>query len=236
MKRVLFFIMIFTAVSLIAQKNIPKIFSSEQTFNFNDISQNKILTHNFYIKNIGSKKLIIRDIKSSCECTVIKPVEKNIDPGDSLKVTAEFNTINKIGYQRHHVYIISNDPVYPEYRLTLEGNVILTKDEEESLPKIKIPYTVYDFGNVKQGEILSHKIEIKNIGKELLRIKKVKTGCRSIKLSIKKKKLKYNESIILNVKLNTKGLSGKQSCIVTIKSNDPRVRVAIITIIANIVK
>jgi hypothetical protein len=228
--------MIFTAVNLIAQKDMPKISSTEQTFNFKDISQNKILKHDFYIKNIGKKVLKIRDIKSSCECTVIKPVRKEIEPGDSLKVTAEFNTVNKIGYQRHHVYILSNDPIDPEYRLSLIGNVVLTKDEEESLPKIKIPYTVYDFGDVKQGKVLNHKIEIKNIGKELLRIKKVKTGCNSIKLSIKKKKLKYNESTILNVKFNTKKLSGKQSCIVTIKSNDPRVRVAIITVMANVIK
>ena len=116
------------------------------------------------------------------------------------------------------------------------GNVVLTKAEKESLPSIAIPYTVYDFGDVKQGELLKHSIEIKNVGKDLLKIKKVKTGCDNLKLSLSKKKIKYKDTAKLNLRLNTKNLLGKQSCIVTVRSNDPRVRVTIITIMANVVK
>ncbi len=236
MKKIFLLISILFISSLHAQKISPKIASSEQTFDLKDIKQNKIIKHDFFIKNIGTGILKIRDVKTSCECTAIEPVKKEIEPGDSVKVTAEFNTINKIGYQRHHVYILSNDPKNPEYRLTLLGNVILSKTEEESLPAIKLPYTVYDFGDVKQGKVLTHKIEIKNTGKKTLKIKKVKTGCNFLKLNLKKKNLKFNKITELQLKLDTKKLSGKQSCIVTIRSNDPRVRVAIITVTANIIK
>ena len=236
MKRIFILIMLFTAISMVAQKASPQIFSNEQTFDFNDIKRDEILKHDFYVKNIGTQTLKIKDVKSSCECTVVQPVKKNIEPGDSVKVTAEFSTVDKIGPQRHHIYILSNDPKNPEYRLTLLGNVVLTKAEKESLPSIVIPYTVYDFGDVKQGKVLKHTIEIKNVGKSLLRIKKVKTGCSYLKLSLKKKTVKHKETAKLNLKFNTKGLSGKQSCVITIRSNDPHVRVAIITVMANVLK
>jgi len=236
MKRIFFLIMLFTTISIIAQKAAPKIFSNEQTFDFKDIKRNEILKHDFYIKNVGSQTLKIKDVKSSCECTVVQPVKKNIEPGDSVKVTAEFSTADKIGIQRHHIYILSNDPRNPEYRLTLLGNVVLSKAEKESLPSIVIPYTVYDFGDVKQGKVLKHTIEIKNAGRSLLRIKKVKTGCDFLKLNLSKKKIKYKKSGKLNIKFNTKGLLGKQSCVITVRSNDPHVRVAIITVMANVVK
>ncbi len=236
MKKIFFLFSILLTTGIFAQKTFPEIISSERTFNLKNIKQNKIIKHDFFIKNIGTAVLKIKDVKTSCECTAVQPLKKIIEPGDSVKITAEFNTINKIGFQRHHVYIFSNDPKNPEYRLTLTGNVILSKEEEQNLPKIKLPYSVYDFGNVKQGKILKHFIEIKNVGKETLKIKKIKTGCKFLKLKLKKKKLKYNKTSKLKLKLNTKNLSGKQSCIVTIKSNDPRTRVAIITITANVIK
>ncbi|MCP5062098.1 MAG: DUF1573 domain-containing protein [Ignavibacteriae bacterium] len=162
------------------------------------------------------------------------PLKNIIEPGDSTVISVVFKTANKIGYQRQHAYVFSNDPNKPEYRLTIDANVILDKKTKEQLPKIKMPFSVYDFGDVKEGEKLTLNFNVENLGKDLLKIKKVKSGCKCLSVTMNKKEVKYNNPVEINIVFNTKKLMGKQSHTIVIKSNDPRTRTAILTIFANV--
>jgi len=233
MKLALTFIMIFSNI-LLAQKISPKIFFNKNNYDFNNVKQNQIIKHNFVLKNNGTSKLVLRDVKSSCECMATMPLKKIIAPGDSTVISLVFNTKSKIGFQRQHAYIFSNDPQKPEYRLTIEANIILDEKEKEQLPQIKLPYNTYNFGNVKKGEKLSLKFNLENIGKDILKIKRIKSGCECITVAIENKDIKFNKPEEVNIIFNTKGLQGKQSHTIIIKSNDPRTRIAILTIFANI--
>lgn len=69
------------------------------------------------------------------------------------------------------------------------------------------PYD-WDFGQVRQGEILQHTFILKNDSPETLKIKEVHTSCGCTLSEIKKKILSPGESTELEVKLNTKDYSG----------------------------
>ncbi len=236
MKKIVFLLIAFITIQAYGQKISPKIFVKDNIYDFKEVSQNVVLKHDFVVKNEGTAPLEIKEVKSSCECTALEPIKMKLEPGDSTILTVKFDTKNKIGYQRQHAYILSNDPEAPVYRVSLVANVQLTKEAEEQLPTIKIPYTSYDLGDVKKGKTVNHKIEIKNLGKETLTIKKVKSGCDFVKLKLTNNKIDFGKPEFLNISFDTGNVSGKQSCTIVIKSNDPRTRVAILTFFINVVE
>jgi hypothetical protein len=73
--------------------------------------------------------------------------------------------------------------------------------------KVTDPYA-WDFGRVKEGEILQHDFIFKNESNNILNIKDVNTSCGCTVSSIKKKTLLPGESTFIEVKFNTKGYSG----------------------------
>ncbi len=235
MKKLLLILFVLGNIAVWGQKVSPKIFVKDNLYDFKDVPQNKVLKHDFIIKNEGTSLLEIKEVKPSCECTVVEPVKKKLEPGDSTVLTVKFDTKGKIGYQREHAYILSNDPEAPVYRVSIVANVQLTEEAKEKLPSIKVEQTSFDLGEIKKGKKFSYKIELKNLGKETLVIKKVKSGCDFLKLKLSNKKIKFNKPEYLNISFDPKNLSGNQNCTVIIKSNDPRTRVLILTLFFDVV-
>jgi len=67
---------------------------------------------------------------------------------------------------------------------------------------------LWDFGEVKQGEVLKHKFVLKNESKVTLNIKEVNTSCSCTASEIEKKNLLPGESTTIEVQFKTKGYSG----------------------------
>ncbi len=235
MKKIVLILFVISNLAVFAQKVSPRIFVKDNIYDFKEVPQNTKLKHEFVIKNEGTGTLEIKEVKPSCECTVIEPVVKKLEPGDSTILIVNFDTKGKIGYQREHAYILSNDPEAPVYRVSVIANVQLTKEAEEQLPTIKVQNTSFDLGEVKKGTHVSKKIELKNLGKQPLIIKKVKSGCDFLKLRLSDKKIEFEKPEYLNVEFDTKNLSGRQSCTIIVKSNDPRTRVLILTLFTDVI-
>jgi len=81
---------------------------------------------------------------------------------------------------------------------SLQGQVVSEKSD---------PYA-WDFGKVKEGEVLKHEFVLKNDSEKTLNIKEVHTSCGCTASEVKKKKLQPGESTIVEVKFNTKAYSG----------------------------
>ncbi len=79
----------------------------------------------------------------------------------------------------------------------------------------------YDFGNIVQGEKVSHIFTITNTGGAELLIKDVRASCGCTAANPEKNKLAPNESTELKVEFNSAYKSGKQIKYVYIESNDP---------------
>lgn len=63
----------------------------------------------------------------------------------------------------------------------------------------------WDFGRVKEGEVLKHTFIFKNESKEILKIKDVATSCGCTASEVEKKVLMPQESTVINVTFNSKG-------------------------------
>ena len=99
-------------------------------------------------------------------------------------------------------------------------------DQGINLPKIEITPKSFDFGEIKYGETVEYIFMVKNIGKDILEIKKVATSCACTAGSINKERINPGEEAELLVSYDTGAMSGphgkgKQERIIYVKSNDP---------------
>ena len=113
----------FSHLSPEEKANAPKVAFEKTTHNFGTAKQNSQVTHAFHFKNTGKSDLIIRDIKSSCGCTTVKPDKNVISPGGSSSIKAIFHTGNREGHQDKIIYFISNDPENNNLKLHIKGEV-----------------------------------------------------------------------------------------------------------------
>jgi hypothetical protein len=97
-------------------------------------------------------------------------------------------------------------------------------------PKLVLQQTSYDFGNIKQGDKVSHIFVLSNSGGDLLRISNVTASCGCTAAAPEKKELAPGESTNLNVSFNSSGRRGKQNKTIRIFSNDPQNPEMVLTI------
>ncbi len=108
-------------------ENAPVIVVDNNTFDFGKIKTGESITNEFVISNQGKTKLIIRKVQSSCGCTAVAPEKKELEPGESTKIKAIFNSSGRSGMQHKNITIISNDPKNTIINLSIKGEVVNEK-------------------------------------------------------------------------------------------------------------
>jgi len=101
----------------------PKLNFNSKVFDFGTLKEGQTKTYEFVLTNKGKSDLIIRKIKSSCGCTIVKPETKVIKPGKSTKLVTTFNSAGKSGRQRKKIIITTNDPKNSSVNLNVIGIV-----------------------------------------------------------------------------------------------------------------
>lgn len=93
--------------------------------------------------------------------------------------------------------------------------------DKNSKARIHIEEKLHDFGKITEGKKVMHNFVVKNVGKDLLKINKVRASCGCTAVVPKKNELKEGESTTINVEFDSEGRLGKQKKSVYIYSNDP---------------
>ena len=87
-------------------------------------------------------------------------------------------------------------------------------------PKISVLQTEYNFGDVTQGEKVTHNFTITNSGGELLKIEDVRASCGCTAAVTEKNELKPGESTQIKVEFNSQGRKGNQVKFIYVRTND----------------
>lgn len=82
-----------------------------------------------------------------------------------------------------------------------------TGQQPAGQPNPSDPYT-WDFGQVKEGQILKHIFSLKNESDKALKIKDINSSCGCTASEAKKMALLPKESTTIEVKFDSKGYSG----------------------------
>jgi len=102
-------------------------------------------------------------------------------------------------------------------------------------PSLVLQQSNFDFGNIKQGEIVSHTFVLSNNGGDLLKITNVQASCGCTAAAPEKSELAPGESTNLTVKFNSTGRLGMQKKTVKIFTNDPQAPEMTVTFTGNVV-
>lgn len=221
-----------------AQLMSPKATVQITEYDFGNVEQNKIVNYNFTLSNSGWDVLKIMDVRASCGCTAASPEKSELKPGESTAIKVSFNSTGRLGAQQKYVYVVTNDPANKEIKLKISGNVLApgTSLSSEKLPKIYFLETQFDFGKVKEGDVVSHTFKFINNGKTTLDIKDIKTSCGCTAALVSNKKIEPGKDGTIKVDLNTKNRDGRMSRTITVSSNDPEEPNKVITIFADVNK
>ena len=212
----------------------PKVSVQPENYNFGEVTEGKILTYDFTIKNVGGDELIIKEVHPTCGCTIAKIDKKELKKGESTKVAITFNTDGRPGKQHKMVNISTNDPDNPYTNFEFTATVNPKKKGPE--PNLYFKEMTHNFGKVKEGKVVSYTFKFTNNGDALLEIKDIKTSCGCTAAIASSKKIEPGQEGTLRVDLDTSNRSGSMSRTVTVTSNDPDESQRTLTVMVDIQK
>ncbi len=223
------------SVMIFAQFSGPKISVSKPVHDFGDISDNVTVSYEYEIINTGDQELTIVNVRPGCGCTAAKPDKNVLKPMESTKLKVSFNSSGRRGSQLKHIYIKTNDPNNPDYRISFKANILESKENENN-NGLKLDRYIYDFGDVQEGRSFIYQATIENYGKKEYELKEFKPGS-SLKLAaVSSKKITQGSKAFMTIELNTSGLSGKITRSFVVKTNDPNNPEIMLTFLANVKK
>jgi len=91
---------------------------------FGQVRQGSVLKHNFLLKNETAKALNIRDVNTSCGCTVSKIKKKKLLPGESTFIEVKLNTKGYSGEIQQFVYVHTDNLDNPILRFIIKAEVV----------------------------------------------------------------------------------------------------------------
>ena len=101
----------------------PAIVADEPIHDFGAVWVGPLLKHSFVIKNEGTEVLKITRVKPSCGCTIAGDYPKELKPGESGSFPFSLTSSKLHGKFEKAVTVTSDDPVTPNLRLRLRGEV-----------------------------------------------------------------------------------------------------------------
>ncbi|MBS9774053.1 MAG: DUF1573 domain-containing protein [Tenacibaculum sp.] len=122
MKTILSFVVVFFLALTV---NAQEFKFEKETIDYGKIEQGSNGSRVFEFTNVGDAPLKIKDVKSTCGCTVPKKPEKPIMPGEKGQIEVSYNT-NRLGSFSKAITIYSNAK---EERKMLKIKGYITKKE-----------------------------------------------------------------------------------------------------------
>ncbi|MBI1825538.1 MAG: redoxin domain-containing protein [Planctomycetes bacterium] len=101
----------------------PVITPDETTHDFGPSWMGPPLKHSFKIKNTGDAVLEVTKVHPSCGCTIAGEYPHKLDPGQEGEFPFSLMSNKLHGAFEKSITVTSNDPVTPEVRLKLRGEV-----------------------------------------------------------------------------------------------------------------
>jgi len=153
----------------------------------------------------------------------------------TIKVMYDARSRNQYGFVSDNIEITTDDDIQPVKSFSVYATIEeffapLSAEESALAPVLQMEINAVDFGRIRQGNVLTREIAIKNTGTKELHVKSVQGNCSCITALVEPFRIKSGEEGRLKVSLNTEGRTGIQQKAVTVYSNDPKNPVQRLTI------
>ena len=119
---ILIFLFLFSCTGLSAEEK-PGV-NGEYSWDFGKVKKGQVLKHAFLLKNDSSGVMRIKDITTSCGCTVSRTRKTVLAPQESTDIEVSFDTSDYSGDTRQFVYVHSDNLDNPIIRFIIKAYVI----------------------------------------------------------------------------------------------------------------
>ncbi len=159
-------------------------------------------------------------IKAEVVPSKLKPKQKG-----RFVITYDASKKNAWGYVIDRLGIIINGARPMQNTLSVSATIVedfskLSKQELANAPTMDFTEKEFNFGEIKQGDKVTHEFKFKNNGKRDLIIRKTKTSCGCTAIETKKV-IKPGETSTIKAVFNSAHKSGRQNKSITLTTNIP---------------
>ncbi len=194
---------------------------------FGDVRTNQVKTDSFAVMNNGSVPISIRFpqlpafLKVYARPQVLQPETEGF-----IVVEYDGSKRGDWGLLFDRFTMLTDDREQEYKSLNVSANIIqdfshLSPRELSRSPRIEFEESIYDFGTIKQGEIIEIDFVFRNAGRNILQIHKINSDCGCTVSKPENDKIKRKKKSRIGVVFNSAGRVGRQNLTINIINNDP---------------
>ncbi|WKN33704.1 DUF1573 domain-containing protein [Porifericola rhodea] len=200
-----------------------------RSFNMGKVLTKEPVTKSFDVFNDSEEPVIFGANIDAPSYIQVDVTPKELLPNQkgSINLIYDAKARNSLGFASDRIRLYTNEAEDSLKEFTVMATIEeyfppMTQEELKQAPRLSLATTSYDFGTVKEGEIVKTDFTFTNTGKSPLNIRETRANCGCTVSKPEKETLAPGESSKISVSFNSKGRSGKQQKMVTIFSNDPK--------------
>lgn len=112
----------FPEQEVVDSTNCTEIEFENKVFDFGTILEGEQVSYTFKFKNVGNNPLLIKEVNTSCGCTVPEYDKKPIEPNGTGTINIKFDSNGKKGTQYKTIRVITNT-IEENLELVVTGTV-----------------------------------------------------------------------------------------------------------------
>lgn len=106
------------------ERRVQPLAGDSYSWDFGQVKQGEILQHTFILKNDSPKTLKIKEVHTSCGCTVSEIKKKILSPDESAELEVKFNTKDYSGSVQQYIYVHTDNLDNPILRFIIKAEVV----------------------------------------------------------------------------------------------------------------
>ncbi|MDR3626415.1 MAG: DUF1573 domain-containing protein [Ignavibacteriaceae bacterium] len=226
-KKILLFLALLSAC-VFAQAIGPKITIPQTNYDYSTVPEKSTVHHVYMIYNSGDETLKFLGTTTSSKSVTAVLNRVTLSPTDSARLNVGYTNDGTLNGADSYVTIKTNDPGNPDIKIYITKadpkTPTLSFAPGDSLmsPVIYLPENEFNFGKMKQGDVVKHTFKVVNKGTATLRIRDISTSCGCTAAVVKNKDIPAGQEGEVLVQFDSSGKQGKLVRSLTIFSNDPR--------------
>ncbi|MGD1843460.1 MAG: DUF1573 domain-containing protein [Thermonemataceae bacterium] len=221
MKHIAGFISILLLSSTLLQAQ-GKFQFEKEVHDFGTIEEGTIAKYEFAFKNTGNQPIIVERVSASCGCTTPFYTKDPIQPGESGKIVASFNS-NKRPNSFNKSITIKSNATEPMKILYIKGFVNPkhqpTQANGQGAAALSLDKTFQSLGEMQYGQTAIARFTVTNTGSGNLILTGINSDCKCVTSNIPKANLAPRESTVIELKYTPKS-AGTRKDVIYLYSND----------------
>lgn len=205
-------------------KRIGNLRFSNSTLAFGQVNNNEKRQDTINFLNVGDR-VINLTLQTKNNYSTITLSNSKVNPGEEgwILIAYDFSKRNDYGFILDRILINTDDSEQPQKNINITSTIHEYFAPGDSIaPKARTTESLFSYGNIQAGDKVNHDFTIFNDGSAPLIIRKAKSTCGCIKTTIPKADIAPGQSGTIKVEFDSFGKDGKDSRIITVFLNDPK--------------